>query len=293
MSEHPLVSVVTASYNMEQYVCTAVDSVLGQDCPNLEIIVVNDGSTDDTRASLAKYDDDDRVTIIHQQNMGQTVAKNRGLAASRGEYVGFCDADNLWLPGKLAHQVPLLMSQPEVGVVYGNIALIDGEGKPLPPLKTKRYSGRITAKLLVNNFVTFNTALVPRRLLEKVGGFDEDLRMAIDYDLWLRISLEHEFLYLDQPLVEYRIWGGQMSHRTGERLENAFRMMKKFLAQNPGAVTPVQARRAWAYTLTTRGLWHSREGRPSDAMFDYQAAITKNPFDSRAWKSLTRLILGM
>jgi len=292
MSEHPLVSVVTASYNMEQYVCKAVDSVLGQDYPNIEIIVVNDGSTDDTRDRLAIYDNDDRVTVIHQQNLGQTVAKNKGLAAARGEYVGFCDADNIWLPEKLTRQVPLLQSRPKVGVVYGNIALIDGDGKPLPHPKTKRYSGRITAKLLVDNFVTFNTTLVSRHLLEEVGGFDEDLRMAIDYDLWLRISLDHEFLYLDQPLVEYRIWGGQMSHRTGERMDNFFRLLKKFLDAHPDAVSPAEARHAWAHSYTTRGIWLASVGRNSEAWADYRRALGYRLHDKRLWKCMAKTLLG-
>ncbi len=292
MNESPLVSVITASYNMAQFVCLAVDSVLEQDYPNIEIIVVNDGSTDDTRARLSKYEDDDRVTVIHQENLGQTVAKNRGLSAARGEFVGFCDADNIWFPGKLSCQVPLLMSSPGVGVVYGNIALIDGEGKPLPPPRTKRYSGRITAKLLVNNFVTFNTTLVPRSILEKVGGFDENLDMAIDYDLWLRISLDHDFLYIDRPLVHYRIWGGQMSHRTGERMDNFFRLLEKFLETNPRAVSSAEARHAWAHSLTTRGFWLASVGRRSEAWRDYRHALGYRLHDRRLWRCMAKTILG-
>jgi glycosyltransferase involved in cell wall biosynthesis len=284
--------VVTASYNMAQYVCKAIDSVLGQDYPNIEVIVVNDGSSDDTPARLAIYDHNDRVTVIHQQNMGQTVAKNKGLAAARGEYVGFCDADNIWLPGKLACQVPLLRSRPEVGVVYGNIALIDGDGKPLPPPMTKRYSGWITAKLLVDNFVTFNSTLVPRKILEQIGGFDEELRMAIDYDLWLRISLEYEFLYVDRPMLEYRIWGGQMSHRTGERMDNFFRLLKKFLETNPDAVSPAEARHAWAHSYTTRGFWLASVGRKSEAWADYRRALGYRLHDKRLWKCMGKTLLG-
>lgn len=292
VSETPLVSVITASYNMGHYVCDAVDSVLAQDYPNLEVIVVNDGSTDDTPQRLARYDGDGRVVVVHQENMGQTVAKNRGLAEARGELVGFCDADNRWRPGKLALQVPLLLNSPGVGVVYGDIALIDGEDNPLPPLRTKRYSGRITAKLLVDNFVTFNTTLVTRSLLEEMNGFDEDLRMAIDYDLWLRISLDHEFLYVDEPLVDYRIWGGQMSHRTGERMDNFFRLLKKFIADNPGAVSPAKARLAWAHSLTTKGLWLAGTGRKAEATRVFLRAMTYRPQDLRLWKSLGRMVLN-
>jgi glycosyltransferase involved in cell wall biosynthesis len=289
----PLVSVVVASYEMGGYVCQAVDSVLAQDYPRLEVIVVNDGSTDDTRERLARYDSDSRVTVVHQQNRGQTVAKNVGLSRARGELVGFCDADNLWRPGKLSRQVPLLLDNPRVGVVYGDINLIDGDGKPLPPMRTRRYGGRITAKLLIDNFVTFNTTLVPRKLLEEIGGFDEDLRMAIDYNLWLQISLTHEFLYIDEPLVDYRIWGGQMSHRTGERMDNFFRLLEKFLADHPDAVTAAEARRAWAHSYTTRGIWLDKMGRKGEAWGDYRRALRKRPHDLRLWRSIARLVLGV
>jgi glycosyltransferase involved in cell wall biosynthesis len=292
MSEYPLVSVVTASYNMGHYVCQAIESVLGQEYPSVEVIVVNDGSTDDTATRLARYDGDGRVQVIHQENLGQTVAKNRGLAAASGEYVGFCDADNIWLPGKLASQVPLLASRPEVGVVYGDILLIDGEGKPLSAPQKRRFSGRITGKLLIDNFVTFNTTLVSRALLEEVGGFDEELRMAIDYDLWLRISLNYEFLYVDRPLVEYRIWGGQMSHRTGERMDNFFRLLEKFLVTHPDAVTKAEARHAWAHSLTTRGYWLASVGRKSEAWADYRRALGWRFHDKRLWKCMARTILG-
>ncbi len=292
MTGTPLVSVVTASYNMGQYVCEAVDSVLAQDYPAVEIIVVDDGSTDDTQAVLSRYADDPRVTVIRQENMGQTVAKNRGLAAARGDLIGFCDADNRWLPGKLARQVPILLARPEVGVVYGELQLIDGEGNPLPPPGTRRHSGRITGKLLIDNFVTFNTTLTRMETVRALGGFDENLRMAIDYDLWLRISLEHEFLYLPEPLVAYRIWGGQMSHRTGERMDNFFRLLEKFLRDNPGAVSAADGRRAWAHSLTTRANWLASVGRKGEAWADYRRALRHRPWDKRLLKSIAKLGLG-
>jgi glycosyltransferase involved in cell wall biosynthesis len=291
MTDTPLVSVVMAAYNNGQFIREAADSVLAQDYPALELIIVNDGSQDDTREVLTAYDDDARVTVIHQENAGQTVAKNNGLKAARGDLIGFCDADNLWLPGKLARQVPALLARPEVGVVYGEIDLIDGEGRPLPPDTRPRHSGRITAPLLLDNFVTFNTTLVRGEILRALGGFDERLRMGIDYELWLRISVDHEFLYQPESAVGYRIWGGQMSHRTGERMENFFRLLENFLDQHPGVVTRSQASRAWAHGLTTRGRWLASVGRRGEAWADYRRALGHRAHDLRLWKSIGRLAL--
>jgi len=293
MKEHPLVSVITATYDMAQYVVEAVDSILGQTYPHIEAVVIDDGSKDNTQKVLAQYANNPRVKIIHQENAGQTAAKNRGLAECTGSYVGFCDSDNAWLPDKIATQLPVLTNDKALGVVYGDVQFIDDKGADIPTPQVKRHSGKITGRLLVDNFVPFNTCLVPRDILTEFGGFDESLSMAIDYDLWLRISTRYEFRYVPQVLARYRIWGGQMSHRTGERLDNAMRMMEKFLQEHGDSVTTAEARRAWAYTFTTRGHWLAKEGRRSEAMFDYQAAIQNNPIDVRAWKSLVRLILGM
>lgn len=289
---NPLVSVVVASYNMGQYVCEAVDSVLAQDYSHVEVIVVNDGSEDDTGERLKQYEDNAKVRIINQPNGGQTVAKNRGLQEATGDYIGFCDADNYWLPGKLSRQLQVYAENPQLGVVYGDLQLIDENGNTLPENPVRRHSGRITGRLLCDNFVTFNTTLIPRHVLDKVGGFDERLRMGIDYELWLRISVDYEFYYLPQRLVAYRIWGGQMSNRTGERFENFFRLMNNFLKCYPNSVTPEEIRKGWAYTYVSRGTWKISEKNYAEGLKDYFKAFKHSPLDQRLWKSFVKLCIG-
>lgn len=292
MKEFPLVSVVTASYNMGKYVGLAVESVLAQNYPAIEVIVIDDGSTDDTPEVLSKYREDSRVKLIRQENAGQTVAKNRGVQVAQGEYIAFCDADNLWLPNKLSRQIKFFNDQNDIAVVYGDISLIDADGNPLPTTQAKRYSGKITGRLLVDNFVTFNTALVSRRVLEDVGGFDESLRMGIDYDLWLRISVNHRFHYLAEPLVLYRIWGGQMSNKQEERFINCFKLLDNFLKKYPESVTPDEVRRGWAHTYVSRGQWRASQKEYLFALKDYAKAFSLRPNDLRLWKSFVKLLLG-
>jgi len=293
MTDQPLVSVVTATYNMGQYLREAMESVLAQEGATVELIVIDDGSTDpETPAVLADYEDNPRVIIVRQANAGQTVAKNAGLARARGQYVGFCDSDNVWLAGKLLRQLPIIEGSVSIGVVYGDIALMDDQGRDLPTPLVRRHEGRITGPLLADNFITFNTTLVPRRILEEMGGFDESLSMGIDYDLWLRISVKYEFRYIPEPLVRYRIWGGQMSHRTGERLDNFFRLLEKFLDRHPGTVIAADVRNAYCYTYVTRGRWHAAEGRPGAALKDYWRAFGRKPLDRRLWRSAFGLLRG-
>jgi glycosyltransferase involved in cell wall biosynthesis len=283
---------VIATYQMAAYVGEAVDSVLAQSCPRVEAIVVDDGSTDATAEALDRYRGDPRVRVVRQTHGGQARAKNRGLTEARGELIGFCDADDRWRPEKLARQLPHFAGRPRLGVVYGDFRCIDAAGAPVPTPRRPGFSGRITGRLLADNFVHFPTALVRREALAAASGFDESLTMGIDYDLWLRISVDWEFLYLPEVAVDYRIWAGQMSHRTGERLENAMRIMRRFLADHAGSVTRAEREYAWAYTYTTRADWHAREGRRAAAAADFLAAARHRPWDARLWRSVARALLG-
>jgi len=293
MNAQPLVSVITATYNMGKYLPETIDAILAQDYPALDLVVVDDGSTDDTPEVLARYAGDDRVTVITQENQGQTVAKNRGITAARGEIVGFCDADDVWLPGKLSRQVPCFAANDRIGVVYGNMIYVDGEGEPLPIAGLQGHSGRITEQLLIDNFVAFPTVMVRKSILEEMGGFDESLTMSIDYDLWLRISVKYHFLHLDEPLANYRIWEGQMSHKTGERLDNFFRLLDRFLAENPRAASPAAVRRGYAHAHVTRGHWHGTEGRKGQALRDFGRAFAQRPHDARMWRNLIKVLTGI
>lgn len=290
MSGTPLVSIITATYNMANYVADTIDSLLAQTHPAVECVVVDDGSTDHTQDVLARYADDARVKIVRQENAGQTVAKNHGLREAAGDFIGFCDADDLWRPDKLARQLPHFQDE-TVGVVYGNFQFIDGEGRPIATDRPATYSGRITDKLLVDNFVHFPTALVRREIIDAAGGFDESLSMGIDFDLWLRISVDHDFLYLPDILVDYRIWSGQMSHRTGERLDNAFKLMRRFLADHPDSVSNAARRRAWSYTYVSRARWRRRQGERSGAVADFGRAFAQRPWDRRLWASIAKILL--
>lgn len=290
MTDAPLVSVITATYNMARYLPQTIDSILAQTHPRVEAVVVDDGSTDDTAAVLSRYAGDPRVRSFSQPNMGQTKAKNRGLREARGDFIGFCDADDVWSAGKLERQLPLF-ADPKVGVVYGGFDLIDEHGARRPGPEFPHPTGRITAPLLIDNFILFPTALARREAIEKAGGFDESLTMAIDYDLWLRISVEHEFAYLPEVTVHYRVWPGQMSKRKAERFANAFRMMRAFLERHPDAVSGPQRRAAWAHTYVSRGMWHAAEGRRREAWRDMASACRLRPWDPRLWRAAAGMVL--
>ena len=292
MKPNMLVSVVTATYNMAKYVVLAVESVLQQTYPNIEIIVVNDGSEDNTTEVMDKFRSDQRVKYLPQkENKGQTVAKNIGINASKGKFVAFVDADNLWKPDKLEKQLPLFDKSERTGVVYSDAEYIDGDGKILPYIKRDYYSGNITENLLLHNFINFNSAVIKRECINQIGIFDESLSMGIDWDLWLRISTKYEFAFLDYKTYCYRIWPNQMSHNKLMRLQNAEKIVEKFLKKHQSLVSSRIVNKCWAHIYADYGFTHAQQGEKIKALKYYIKSISKQPRHVSAWKNIIKLML--
>ena len=294
-AERGLVSVVIATYNCRRYVCDAIDSVLNQTYPRLDVHVVDDGSNDGTDAALARFAQDARVHCHRQANAGQTRAKNRGIAASRGEFVAFCDADDLWLPDKLEVQLPRFEDS-RVGVVYARSARIDAAGAPVAVDTTDeppRPSGRVTEALFERNFVPFGTAVVRRQCFEDLGAFDERYAMAIDWELWLRLSVAYEFAFVDRDTYRYRVWPGQMSHNWRGRYEHAFRIMREFQQRHGHALSRETKRRAWADSYTQRARQRAHVSADfAGAFADAVRALSIDPGGRAAWKTLGAIALA-
>jgi glycosyltransferase involved in cell wall biosynthesis len=263
--------------------------VLAQSYTSVEVQIVDDGSTDDTPTIIRQWDGHPRVRVHRQANGGQARAKNEGVALSRGPFVAFLDADDVWLPDKLARQMPLFQGRPDLGVVYSDYERMDGEGRPLPKGPTHMHRGKVSGALLIDNFVSFPSAVVRRECLERHGAFDEALGMGIDYDLWLRLSAHYQFDFIAEPTVRYRIWAGQMSKNYRQRYASGIRIMQRFLERNPGVVGDSVARRAWAHTYTGRGnstLWQERDRVA--AFRDYLRALSIRPGYWPAWRAILR-----
>jgi glycosyltransferase involved in cell wall biosynthesis len=292
LKDKPLVSVVIASYNMAKYLPLAVQSVLNQSYGNFEVIIIDDGSTDDTRVKVDQFLSDERVRYFYQDNKGQAVAKNRGIQESKGDLIAILDADDLWLPEKLAKQIPCFTLSPDIGVVYTNVEFIDGTGASLGVSDRRYYSGKISGQLLIDNFVTLSSVMVRRECFEKVGIFDEQYPMGIDYDLWLRMSAHYAFHYLDDITFQYRIWPGQMSHNYKKRFECAIKIMNSFLEQHPVLLDKPTVDEAWAHTYVSKGNYIVRiEKNKTGAFRQYIKALQFKPAYIPAWKGIVKLLI--
>jgi glycosyltransferase involved in cell wall biosynthesis len=289
----PLVSVVIATYNMGYFLPQAIESVLAQTYTHFSLHIIDDGSSDDTADVVKGFSQDPRVHYCRQLNQGQAKAKNRGILESSGEYVALLDADDLWVSTKLEKQVPILRANPAIGVVYTDCVHIDGDGRPLQSPKRTYHSGKVAGRLLVDNFVNLGTCLVRRKCFERLGAFDESYAMAIDYDLWLRISTEYEFYFLNEKLLRYRMWPGQMSHNYRKRWECAINIMRSFLERFPNAVDKRTISEAWAHTFTERGhTWARADHDNWGAFRDYLLALRYRPTYLPAFKGIAKLLLN-
>ena len=204
----PRVSVIIPTYNRADFIAYAIDSVLAQTLQDFEIIVADDGSTDETDRVLESYGDRVRYVRLDHSGLPATV-RNAALQLAQGDYVAFLDSDDGWLPHKIEQQVRILDDNPNVGLVHSNALVLEvGQDKPsrLYFEDEKRRNGKVLRDLLQDNFVITSTAIVRRSLLKQAGSFDENrlLRAIEDYDLWLRIAALSEFYYVPEALAIYR-----------------------------------------------------------------------------------------
>ena len=202
-------SVIVAVYNGAKTLTQTIESILSQTYDNFELLLIDDGSTDESKNLIEKYLEDERVKYFKKQNGGVASARNFGIARATGEVIGFCDQDDQWLPQKLEKQIPLF-SDPDVGLVYSWVD-IDRHGKR--ECSTPEFEGECFEALLNRNFVSCCTAMVRRTVLNQVNGLDEsrELHGVDDRHLWLKVARISKLAVAKTPLAIYFIHGENYS----------------------------------------------------------------------------------
>src|SRR5215218_8479223 len=206
-----LVSVVIPCYNQAHFLGEAIESVLAQSYPHLEIVVVDDGSPDHTREVAARYPG---VRYVRQENQGLAAARNTGLRHSTGDYLIFLDADDRLLPGAVMAGMATMQAHPECAFAFGKWRLIAVDGSPLPklPLAPIEVIGDPYVSLLQRNHIEMHATVMYRKaVLEVVGDFDHSVNPCADYDLYLRIARQHPICSYGAIVAEYRQHGANMS----------------------------------------------------------------------------------
>jgi len=225
-----LVSVIVPVYNRADMVGKCIESILEQTYHNIEVIVINDGSTDNSLQIMTAYSERNpgKIVVIDQQNSGQAHARNIGMENSKGEFIAFLDSDDTWEKDKLLLQIPLFRG--DVGLVYCGIREVNTAGACLKTvLCDPDMRGNIYRQLLVQNRMTGGSVVISRTALESVGGFDESFNAAENWDLWIRIAEKFRVEFVNQPLLNYLCHSGNMSVDIERMMSAARAVLQKYL----------------------------------------------------------------
>jgi glycosyltransferase involved in cell wall biosynthesis len=246
----PAVSVVIPTFNRARYVGESVESVLAQAGPPFEVVVVDDGSTDDTAAVLARFGT--RLHVVRQPNRGIAAARNAGVAAARGTFVAFHDSDDLALPGRIAVPYEHVTAHPEFRIVLANGIFLPpegGAGKPHPWLRPEVAAALDGREITVREVFRWNlgqlqATLIARECLRAIGPLDGGFRILDDLDLMLRLTLRFRTAFLDRPLFAYRRHGAGVTRNKALLREESIRLADKLVNAHP-EVLDVLGRRAY------------------------------------------------
>lgn len=206
----PIVSVIMAVYNGEPWIAEAIDSILGQTLTDFELIVVDDGSTDDTVRILGQRGDR-RITVLRQERGGQTAALNRGLRVARAPLLARLDADDVALPDRLERQVAFLAADPDIGLLGTGCREIAPSGLVVRTVRPPADDATLRRRLIRANPFIHSSVMFRRSVVEATGVYDESFAVAQDYDLWLRMSGVTRMATVPEPLVLRRLAPGRLS----------------------------------------------------------------------------------
>lgn len=227
------ISVIIPVYNGERTIKKTIESVLSQTLSDIEVIAINDGSEDSTLEILENILDS-RLKVFSYLNSGVAASRNRGLAEATGEYISFIDADDLWTPDKLEAQFQALQENPEAAVAYSWTAWINESDEFLRPGGNITVNGNAYEKLLLRDFVeSGSNPLIRRQALAKVGSFDQSVTPAEDWDMWLRLAANYEFVAVPVAQILYRVSPGTASFNIWKMETASLRVIEKAFAQAP------------------------------------------------------------
>lgn len=273
----PKVSVVIPAYNAVRFLPQTLSSVFAQTFQDFEVVIVDDGSTDATAQWLTTVEET-RVRFIQQPNQGAAVARNRGIHESKGEYIAFLDADDLWESTKLEQQVVCLDTRPEVGFVHTAIRFIDDTGFDLGRiLKVDHKDGYVWGDMVVRHGVRCgSTPMIRRECFDRLGVFDTTLSFGEDWDMWLRVAARYPVAVLNEPLVAYRQHGGNMSKDYQQILPNYLNILDQAFANAPEGKGHLKAM-AYGHSHLYSAWYAYAAGNLSEARAIHQKGIQTYP----------------
>jgi len=249
MADRPLVSIVTPSFNQGRFIRETIESVLGQGYPDIEYLVIDGGSTDETVEILQEYDD--RLIWVSERDRGQAEAINKGWRRAQGTVLAYLNSDDTYLPGAVERAAACLEEHPDAGAVYGEGYHVDEGGKVLERYPTEPFS---MARLEETCFICQPTVFLRREVVERVGYLDESLQYCMDYDLWIRMAQVARFAYTPHYLATTRLHADTKT--LGQRVPAHSEIMR-MVYRHYGRVPP-----SWVYAYAHAVLGPRDRGKP-------------------------------
>ncbi len=283
------VSVIIPTYNRAHMVGRAIESVLVQTYRDLELIVVDDGSTDNTGGIVGNFSDSRLTYIKLRKNSGASaVPRNAGLKIARGEYVAFLDSDDEWLPEKLEKQINKFQTLPKpnnVGIVYCGFYYISEKSGQIAHVVAPNFRGNVFTNFLEGNIMGSLTTLIKRECFEKIGYFDEALSRSQDYDMWMRLSRYYDFDFVMEMLAKYHIHQDQRSPNLNAQIQTKEQLIEKYrvdLLKHPAILSK---------RLGHLGKLHFLAGETGRSFECFLSAIRYSPFKRHNYVQLLFALL--
>jgi len=285
MPQELLVTIVTPVYNQAEYLAATIESVLGQDYPHIEYIVIDDGSSDDSLAVAQRYMDRG-VTVLSQANSGQAATLNRGWTLAKGQLLAYLSSDDCLCPTAVSSMVAALAARPDVSVAYCDFWLIDAAGRRLREVRAEEFSAQRLCVDLVCQ--PGPGAFFRRAVFDQTGGWNVALRQVPDFEFWLRAVQLGGFCRVPQALAEYRLHEGSASFRVipETRAEEILGVMREFWARH---VTRDGADTSMARALSIAAKNHAQSGRVLPALRRFRQALALHPrlaLEPGIWRQL-------
>lgn len=287
----PAVSVIIPTYNHGRFIERAIDSVLVQGVP-CEVIVIDDGSTDDTQERLVRYGD--RIRVVRQPNRGLAATRNAGIGMATADLIAFLDADDEWLPGKLVRQIATLDAHPEIALVSGNAENVDENGNSLGRGSASLH-GNVVKELLRLNAIVVSSVVIRRSVATEIDGpFIQDFSSCEDWILWLRVAARHPIVVLPDVLVRYSIMPGSMARSNRARYKMAFATLRALEISDPvlGPFLASQKRYLRVADLFWQSVIDNEAGRTRRARAGMLRAIIAGPWYVKWSTALSILFLS-
>jgi glycosyltransferase involved in cell wall biosynthesis len=268
---------------------------LEQTFKDLEVVIVNDGSTDNTAQIIGPYLNNPRVQYLREDHVGHPAAKNIGIKNCQAPLIAFLDADDIWLPSKIEKQIALFEQNPNLGVAFTKREFIDEQGQKFDRQDYTLYRGKVIEQLFLNNFVCFSSSMVSRKAFDEHGILDESIPDNCDYELWLRIARTFPFDFVDDQLVKYRTGHANLTQQgagNSDRLLMAIQIMDRFLETNhsKNLISPEITRQGYAETYCHIGQRCQNISR-LQALSYYFKSLSYRPFQTETWFSLAKWLV--